>query len=456
LFSAVVTAFVIETYQSLQVDYAEITTRTLAQMSLQLAGRTSEPFSVTSQLAPDEAFNPSTSSLRINVLWFLSLVLSLSAALFGIIIKQWLREYITWVEVAPIQAAIGLRQFRSEGLSRWNVPGFVAMIPALLKTSLALFFAGMVDFVWHLNQTLAFVLTAAIGTVMTLAVGVIMMPLVSKTCPYKSPTVWPLLRLRSFLALVLSRTLRIVRSSRLEGLKKSLKDIAEPARRCSWQQLDLRRAAKIDAQTDRSSGCSYRVRALHAVFSTSRADSLPVAAISCLREEVSAGSSCIPISHCFPVVAAALGHSDPDGLSRAAQALSRVTPPILLRDAQLITPKLREMLAALLLESLSFQSQVYPHHQRQIIDSLLVLPSLILPGGGMMRQCILLLSSLVHYGTSDEVVSDSTNCVPHNIRSVAVEQLVTIARHCRQTVPRASEWTKAGKTLNFLQHRMSN
>lgn len=86
-----VTAFAVESYQWLQDDPADASAELLRQAVIllsTLANQTSS--SVPPQPGPAL---PESVVVRINVYWFLSLVLSLSAALIGIVCKQWLREY---------------------------------------------------------------------------------------------------------------------------------------------------------------------------------------------------------------------------------------------------------------------------------------------------------------------------------------------------------------------------
>ncbi|EEB99753.1 hypothetical protein MPER_00492, partial [Moniliophthora perniciosa FA553] len=86
LFSAVVTAFLIESYQWLSEDPADTTVTLLTQISMQLnASQTTLP--------ERPQFEPEASSIRINCFWFLSFIFSLTSALFGLLCKQWLREH---------------------------------------------------------------------------------------------------------------------------------------------------------------------------------------------------------------------------------------------------------------------------------------------------------------------------------------------------------------------------
>ena len=57
--------------------------------------------------------------VTVNILWFTSLVLSLAAALFGILAKQWCREYLKWHSViASSRENVLIRQVRFEAWER--------------------------------------------------------------------------------------------------------------------------------------------------------------------------------------------------------------------------------------------------------------------------------------------------------------------------------------------------
>ncbi|TDL16238.1 hypothetical protein BD410DRAFT_680082, partial [Rickenella mellea] len=84
LFSASVTAFVIESYKSLVQDSADVAVSVLLQISQQIANGTHPP----AALPP---FQPQTGDIAINVFWFLSLAFSLTCALAAVLVRQWAR-----------------------------------------------------------------------------------------------------------------------------------------------------------------------------------------------------------------------------------------------------------------------------------------------------------------------------------------------------------------------------
>ncbi|KAK7691028.1 hypothetical protein QCA50_006131 [Cerrena zonata] len=97
LFSAVLTAFLIETYTTLKTDSGDATSEILLQISSQLASltvagsfinSTIPAFSIPSFVAPQ-------SSVRINTLWSCSLAFALITASLAILVKQWFHEYMS-------------------------------------------------------------------------------------------------------------------------------------------------------------------------------------------------------------------------------------------------------------------------------------------------------------------------------------------------------------------------
>ncbi|KAI0797270.1 hypothetical protein BC629DRAFT_258597 [Irpex lacteus] len=93
--------------------------------------------------SPDTAslFQPSSADIRVNVLWFASLLFSLIAASFGILVKQWLREYMAVQNTSP-QARLRLRHLRYPELAKWKVFEIAALLPLILQLSLSLFLLG--------------------------------------------------------------------------------------------------------------------------------------------------------------------------------------------------------------------------------------------------------------------------------------------------------------------------
>jgi hypothetical protein len=174
LFSAVLTAFVVESYQSLQEDLAQTSVDLLRHISHQLAN-SSYPS------APDSSqFQAQQSDVRVNVCWFVSLLLSLVVALFGIFLKQWMRTYMKWTDVTPDREAVVIRQVRYRGLETWRLGTILTLLPTLLQLSVILFLSGLLVFLWNLDRMVAIVMAVLLGITFFLVAAVTVLPAVFK------------------------------------------------------------------------------------------------------------------------------------------------------------------------------------------------------------------------------------------------------------------------------------
>ncbi|EJD39226.1 hypothetical protein AURDEDRAFT_29259, partial [Auricularia subglabra TFB-10046 SS5] len=93
LFSAVSTAFLVESYKTLQPDYSQYVATFLyaAAIAYNNSGRALPPLDAI--LSPERTLQDITTQRWINGLWFISLIVSLLVALLSILVKQWLDEY---------------------------------------------------------------------------------------------------------------------------------------------------------------------------------------------------------------------------------------------------------------------------------------------------------------------------------------------------------------------------
>ncbi|KAK0239878.1 hypothetical protein EDD85DRAFT_788089 [Armillaria nabsnona] len=188
LFSAVVTTFVAQTSQSLQVDFTEMSANLLFEMiNIQraIASGASLDTVAPSPLNPNITFIASTTSVWVNGLWFTSLALSLTIALVLVLVKQWLHHYMALPSGTPRERSL-LQQFRYAGLQNWHVLVIIGILPVLMHTALAIFFVGLVIFLGPLQDTIAWV----VGVIMVIAYTAYLMahilPLFFPQCPYRT------------------------------------------------------------------------------------------------------------------------------------------------------------------------------------------------------------------------------------------------------------------------------
>ncbi|KAK0455580.1 uncharacterized protein EV420DRAFT_1336496, partial [Desarmillaria tabescens] len=158
LFSAVVTTFVAQTSQSLQVDYGKVTTLLLIEL-INVQRSASNGSLVNDVPRSDLAFRPSTSDSWVNGLWFTSLSLSLATALFAVLTKQWIHQYMSVPSGTP-RDRCRVRHFRYMGLQQWGVAFIIGLLPVLMSISLAVFLVGLVLFIIPLRVSIASVVGA--------------------------------------------------------------------------------------------------------------------------------------------------------------------------------------------------------------------------------------------------------------------------------------------------------
>ncbi|CUA76469.1 RNA-directed RNA polymerase L [Rhizoctonia solani] len=157
LFSAISTAFVIESYKSLKQDPADTSSQTLLIISqtLMLIANGSQP-SGAAQISALETptFTASSKDICVNVLWFLSLSLSVAVSLISMLAKEWCMEFMSR-RTGPPGAQARRRQQRWDGLLRWRMKEVIMMLPSLIHLSLLLFAIGLSVFLWGVHYGVA-------------------------------------------------------------------------------------------------------------------------------------------------------------------------------------------------------------------------------------------------------------------------------------------------------------
>ena len=191
LFSAILTAFNVISYQLLQLAPADETNMILARISSQL-----DSFAITSSFVnstrasfdrdPPLPFNPPEYAVWLNSLWFSSLVFSLASATLMIIVKQWLKSYSIKLYGSSRDIA-RRRQYRLDNLERWRVSVVVALIPFLLLVAVVLFLIGLIILVHSIHRTVTIVVSVLVAVLFTFLAVTTILPTVYASCPYYSP-----------------------------------------------------------------------------------------------------------------------------------------------------------------------------------------------------------------------------------------------------------------------------
>ncbi|KAH7091738.1 hypothetical protein BKA62DRAFT_626232, partial [Auriculariales sp. MPI-PUGE-AT-0066] len=180
LFSAVATAFIIESSKRFQLDYGEITAKGVVALLAQSNASFAPP-----PLPSLDHVDVSTRALWINGFWFASLTLALLDALFAILAKQWLVEYVSKQRqpAADAQRWAWRHYAFRQGPDNWGIGAFISFLSVLLYWSLYFFLFGLLVFLFELDPRMcaaAIGLTAIAGAV---HVASILLPLWFGDCP---------------------------------------------------------------------------------------------------------------------------------------------------------------------------------------------------------------------------------------------------------------------------------
>ncbi|KAJ3553535.1 hypothetical protein NM688_g3554 [Phlebia brevispora] len=188
LYSAVLTSFLMQSYQNLLENPQQTSVELLRQISAQTGSYTlSNGYlnSTAPPASPSALFQAGTLDVRVNVCWFASLILSLSTASFGMLVKQWLREYLA-INRTVTQERMRIRHFRARGLEEWKLFDIAAALPVVLQLSLALFFIGLCWFTAEIHPSLRTTSLLLVCAWAALFGFTFLAPLVSARCPYKT------------------------------------------------------------------------------------------------------------------------------------------------------------------------------------------------------------------------------------------------------------------------------
>ncbi|CCO36133.1 hypothetical protein BN14_10258 [Rhizoctonia solani AG-1 IB] len=186
LFSAVSTAFVIESYKSLKPDPAEASVEILRAMSrtlLIVANQTQPTGSQIPEPENESDFSPSWSAICVNLLWFLSLSISILVSLIAMLSKEWCSQFMSGRTGSPVAQA-RRRQQRWDGIVEWRMEGVLTFLPSLIHLALLLFAVGLSIFLCEIHLAIGLPVS-----VVTLAGAIIyilctLAPLYKTHCPY--------------------------------------------------------------------------------------------------------------------------------------------------------------------------------------------------------------------------------------------------------------------------------
>ncbi|KAG9031006.1 hypothetical protein FRB95_003232 [Tulasnella sp. JGI-2019a] len=181
LFSAVNTAFIVVVLAALSANPLDQTNLLLQLLVMNASNGTLTRNDLT------RVYVPGKGAVRQNCTFFASLSCSLLAAAGGVLAKQWLQEYSRTGQTGSIEEQSRKRAEKFQGAERWGLRFVVEALQALLLISLALFFIGLVDYLWMIDRCVALVVFAFAVVSLVFYGFTVVVSVVYTTSPFQTP-----------------------------------------------------------------------------------------------------------------------------------------------------------------------------------------------------------------------------------------------------------------------------
>ncbi|KAG8823709.1 hypothetical protein FRC17_009253, partial [Serendipita sp. 399] len=182
LFSAILTAFIIESMKILSREEVEAMRDILVTISHQLSNSSSPPHpNLTDFEAPGWA-------VRVNFLFICSLAINLVSSFLAVLALQWIRELDGGLTSAatPRDRAL-MHQFRLRGIKQFRFHLIFSVLPTGLLVALLLFMIGALIWFRQLSSSISWLLTGITIFMGSLFLGTALFAAISPLAPYRSP-----------------------------------------------------------------------------------------------------------------------------------------------------------------------------------------------------------------------------------------------------------------------------
>ncbi|RDB27382.1 hypothetical protein Hypma_004287 [Hypsizygus marmoreus] len=189
LFSAILTAFLIEFYHPLQPDLQQAGIDQLMiithLLEASLTGLKNSSPLIPGVIPSDKPHVAPGAAAGVNILWFVSLTCSLGAAIGAMVIKQWLQFYMMGLSPNPYEYA-HQHQYRYKALVAWHVPGIVSALPFIMLFSVGLFLVGLGLQLLQLHFAVAIASIGFMSAVLLCYFLSLVLSIIYPACPYKT------------------------------------------------------------------------------------------------------------------------------------------------------------------------------------------------------------------------------------------------------------------------------
>ncbi|KAG9085531.1 hypothetical protein FS749_004351 [Ceratobasidium sp. UAMH 11750] len=132
------------------------------------------------------AFSPSQTAVVVNILWFLSLSLSVAVSLIAMLAKEWCYKFMS-SRSGPSYEQARRRQRKWNGMERWKMKKALIYLPAMMHLALLLFALGLCLYLWDVNKRIALPVIVVTGSAMLVYTCATVFPALDRFCPYSTP-----------------------------------------------------------------------------------------------------------------------------------------------------------------------------------------------------------------------------------------------------------------------------
>ncbi|CAE6445816.1 unnamed protein product [Rhizoctonia solani] len=197
IFTAICTAFVIESAKSLKETPDEASAHQLAQITsiLLVIANISDPQSPNSTnliaSASSKPFSPRGVDVCVNALWFFALILSATVALLAMLAKEWCHLFISG-RIGDPWSQTTERQRRWKGIKKWKMEELILFLPSFIHLSVWSFAIGLCIYLVDLNRRVAVLVVIVTISSMIVYVLSTLLPLFrplkqgGTICPYST------------------------------------------------------------------------------------------------------------------------------------------------------------------------------------------------------------------------------------------------------------------------------
>ena len=183
LFSAVTSAFIIDTQSQLQPDTDDETVALLRVLIYKVDNTT---FGNDTPTLPQWT-GPPQAIVQVQAILYASLAITLLSAFLAMLGKQWLNRYAsTDLRGTAIERSQN-RQRKLDGIVAWYFNHVMESLPLMLQIALLLLGCALSRYLWEINTTVASVVLGVTSFGITFYLFVVVAGAASETCPYQTP-----------------------------------------------------------------------------------------------------------------------------------------------------------------------------------------------------------------------------------------------------------------------------